>query len=179
MIDISKMEKVAECKHGNFISYFDKPFQYRSNIYGVYLIWFGLYGFYIGSSHRLNIRCYQHFKGCENNDNLPLLVDAYNKNNHCFTIFLLTNKENNSEPKEDDFIFFLKPNLNSKIPMSRNPTIGTLERIANAIGCKVVDFFQDEQAHFSAIIKYNGELKEVTSVGELEKFVIELKKEGK
>lgn len=63
--------------------------------------------------------------------------------------------------------------------MSRNPTIGTLERIANAIGCKVVDFFQDEQAPFSAIIKYNGELKEVTSVGELEKIVSELKKGAK
>ena len=61
--------------------------------------------------------------------------------------------------------------------MSRNPTIGTLERIANAIGCKVVDFFQDEQSPFSAIVKYNGELKEVTSVGELEKIVLELKRE--
>ena len=61
--------------------------------------------------------------------------------------------------------------------MSRNPTIGTLERIANAIGCKVVDFFQDEQSPFSAIVKYNGELKEVTSVGELEKIVSELKRE--
>lgn len=32
---------------------------------------------------------------------------------------------------------------------------------------------------FVAIVRYNGELKEVTSVGELEKIVNELKKEGK
>lgn len=59
--------------------------------------------------------------------------------------------------------------------MSRNPTVGTLERIANAIGCKVVDFFQDEISSFSAIIKHNGELREVTSVEELEKIIVELK----
>jgi transcriptional regulator with XRE-family HTH domain len=60
-----------------------------------------------------------------------------------------------------------------------NPNLSTLQAIAEVIGCKMVDFFQDEQAPFSAIIKYNGELKEVTSVGELEKIVSELKKEGK
>jgi transcriptional regulator with XRE-family HTH domain len=57
-----------------------------------------------------------------------------------------------------------------------NPNLSTLQAIAEVIGCKMVDFFQDEQAPFSAIIKYNGELKEVTSVGELEKIVLELKK---
>lgn len=62
--------------------------------------------------------------------------------------------------------------------MSRNPTIGTLERIANAIGCKIVDFFQDEMSSFSAIIKHNGELREITSVEELEKIVGKLKTGG-
>ena len=28
--------------------------------------------------------------------------------------------------------------------LSRNPTIGTLQRIADVVGCKVGDFFQDE-----------------------------------
>lgn len=60
-----------------------------------------------------------------------------------------------------------------------NPNLSTLQAIAEVIGCKVIDFFQDEQAHFSAIVKYNGELKEVTSVGELEKIVLELKKGAK
>ena len=29
--------------------------------------------------------------------------------------------------------------------MSRNPTVGTLERIANAINCNVSEFFTDER----------------------------------
>jgi len=29
--------------------------------------------------------------------------------------------------------------------ISRNPTISTLQRIANAAGCRVIDFFLDEQ----------------------------------
>jgi len=56
-----------------------------------------------------------------------------------------------------------------------NPNLSTLQAIAEVIGCKVVDFFKDEYNHFSAIVKYNGELKEVTSVEELEKIVNELK----
>ena len=57
-----------------------------------------------------------------------------------------------------------------------NPNLSTLQAIAEVIGCKVIDFFQDEQTFFYAIVKYNGELKEITSVGELEKIVLELKK---
>lgn len=56
-----------------------------------------------------------------------------------------------------------------------NPNLSTLQAIAEVIGCKVVDFFKDEYNHFSAIVKYNGELKEVTSIEELEKIVDELK----
>lgn len=48
-----------------------------------------------------------------------------------------------------------------------NPNLSTLQAIAEVIGCKVVDFFKDEYNHFSAIVKYNGELKEVTSIEEL------------
>ena len=59
--------------------------------------------------------------------------------------------------------------------MSRNPTVATLERIANAIGGNVGDFFQDEYSSFSAIIDYKGELRKVTNVEELEKIVEELK----
>lgn len=58
-----------------------------------------------------------------------------------------------------------------------NPNLSTLQAIAEVIGCKVVDFFQDEQPNFLAIVRYKGELKEVTSVGELERIVNELKGE--
>lgn len=33
--------------------------------------------------------------------------------------------------------------------ISRNPTVETLQKIADAIGCKVGDFFQDEADTFS------------------------------
>lgn len=56
-----------------------------------------------------------------------------------------------------------------------NPNLSTLQAIAEVIGCNVVDFFKDEYNHFSAIVKYNGELKEVTSIEELEKIVQEIK----
>lgn len=58
-----------------------------------------------------------------------------------------------------------------------NPNLSTLQAIAEVIGCKVVDFFKDEYNHFSAIVKYNGELKEVTSIEELERIVNEIKGE--
>lgn len=56
-----------------------------------------------------------------------------------------------------------------------NPNLSTLQAIAEVIDCRVVDFFKDENNYFSAIVKYNGELKEVTSIEELEKIVQELK----
>ena len=58
-----------------------------------------------------------------------------------------------------------------------NPNLSTLQAIAEVIGCKVSDFFQDERSSFSAIIDYKGELKKVTSIEELEKIVQELKGE--
>lgn len=36
--------------------------------------------------------------------------------------------------------------------MSRNPTVGTLERIANAINCNVSEFFTDEKNASNTII---------------------------
>nr|DAQ14350.1 MAG TPA: Helix-turn-helix XRE-family like protein [Caudoviricetes sp.]DAY16054.1 MAG TPA: Helix-turn-helix XRE-family like protein [Caudoviricetes sp.] len=36
--------------------------------------------------------------------------------------------------------------------MSRNPTVGTLERIANAINCNVSEFFTDEKDATNTII---------------------------
>ena len=36
--------------------------------------------------------------------------------------------------------------------MSRNPTVGTLERIANAINCSVGEFFADEKDASNTII---------------------------
>ena len=57
-----------------------------------------------------------------------------------------------------------------------NPSLSTLRAIAEVIGCKVVDFFQDEISSFLAIVRCNGELREVTSVEELEKIILEAKK---
>ena len=59
-----------------------------------------------------------------------------------------------------------------------NPNLSTLQAIAEVIGCKVSDFFQDEHT-FSAIIDYKGELKKVVSIGELEKIIQEIKESRK
>lgn len=56
-----------------------------------------------------------------------------------------------------------------------NPNLSTLQAIAEVIGCKISDFFQDECSSFSAIIDNKGELKKVTSIEELEKIVQKLK----
>lgn len=76
-------------------------------------------------------------------------------------------KERNLMPKAS------KSSLSQSI--NGNPNLSTLQSIAEVIGCKVTDFFKDETSDFSAIIDYNGELRKVTSVEELEKVVKELK----
>lgn len=44
--------------------------------------------------------------------------------------------------------------------ISGNPTYNTMSRVAEAIGCSVVDFFSDERtdnkADFAAFVRYNG-----------------------
>jgi hypothetical protein len=56
-----------------------------------------------------------------------------------------------------------------------NPNLSTLQAIAEVIGCKISDFFQDEYSSFSAIIDNKGKLEKVTSIEELEKIVQKLK----
>lgn len=42
--------------------------------------------------------------------------------------------------------------------ISGNPTYNTMSRVAEAIGCSVVDFFSDERTdnNFAAFVRYNG-----------------------
>lgn len=63
--------------------------------------------------------------------------------------------------------------------LSRNPTIGTLQKIADVIGCKVGDFFIDEvdgnYNELTALIHYKGDFYKATTIAELEKIVAEIK----
>lgn len=63
--------------------------------------------------------------------------------------------------------------------LSRNPTIKTLQRIADTIGCNIGDFFADEcrQADaFLAVIKDGDRCYTAHSVDELQKVTDEIKK---
>lgn len=63
--------------------------------------------------------------------------------------------------------------------LSRNPTIGTLQKIADVVGCKVGDFFIDEvnmnNNELTALIHHKGEFYKATTIAELEKIVAEIK----
>lgn len=69
--------------------------------------------------------------------------------------------------------------------LSRNSfSTDRLNDIATALGVPMWQLFASPAevsggSDFVAIVRCNGELKEVTSVGELENIVLELKKEGK
>ncbi|EFA42907.1 hypothetical protein HMPREF0645_2657 [Hallella bergensis DSM 17361] len=77
------------------------------------------------------------------------------------------------------------PSFYRQINSPESISMKTLLKIADSVGCKVNDFFFPpsekivNRNNFLAIVKYNGELKEVTSVEELEKIVGDLKKEEK
>lgn len=83
-----------------------------------------------------------------------------------------TNKE--GEPKPTD-----KSAISNMI--NKNPTVATLERIANIIDCKVSDFFKDEITpdNFTALIDNEGTLYKATSLEELKSIIkqIETKNE--
>lgn len=77
--------------------------------------------------------------------------------------------------REDSFSIALKRNTLS---------IAKLEKIATALDVPMWQLFASPAEvtvdnNFLAIIRYKGELKEVTSVGELEKIVSELKNGAK
>lgn len=59
--------------------------------------------------------------------------------------------------------------------LSRNPTIGTLQKIANAIGCNVGDFFSDElkieKPELTALIRFRGQLYQADTIEELKEVV--------
>jgi transcriptional regulator with XRE-family HTH domain len=52
--------------------------------------------------------------------------------------------------------------------LNRNPTMRTLQRIADVLGCKVGDFFKDEiePSEFVALVKCNGNTYSVSSIPE-------------
>ncbi len=48
--------------------------------------------------------------------------------------------------------------------LCNNPTVGYLQRLADAIGCKVVDFFTDEDAGQPERAELNGKVMEIDGV---------------
>lgn len=64
--------------------------------------------------------------------------------------------------------------------VSGNPTYNTMVRVAEAIGCSVVDFFADERedekkTDFAAFIRYNGVHYTADTLEEFEKIAEEIK----
>lgn len=59
--------------------------------------------------------------------------------------------------------------------LSRNPTVGTLQKIANVIGCKVGNFFEDEisanGSDLIALIRFRGHLYQADTIEELKDIV--------
>ena len=58
-----------------------------------------------------------------------------------------------------------------------NPTVETMRKIADAIGCDIADFFADEsnKKKLTALIDYKGTLYRADNIGELEMIVKEIK----
>lgn len=77
-----------------------------------------------------------------------------------------------------------KNTISNLINDKTKPSLGTINEIAEKIGVPMWQLFASPEEvagrnDFLAIIKYNGELKEVSSVEELENIINEIKKEGK
>lgn len=62
--------------------------------------------------------------------------------------------------------------------LNGNPSLDRLQEIARIIGVSLSELVKDEN-QLNGYIEVGGELKKVTSVGELEKIVSELKKGAK
>lgn len=61
-----------------------------------------------------------------------------------------------------------------------NPTVETLRKIAEAIGCNITEFFADEadmskEVGLTALVDYRGTLYRADSIGELEMVVEKIK----
>lgn len=66
--------------------------------------------------------------------------------------------------------------------LSRNPTVGTLQKIADVIGCKVGDFFADEinidKSELTALIHHKGDFYKAGTIEELKKIVAEIEEKA-
>lgn len=66
--------------------------------------------------------------------------------------------------------------------LSRNPTVGTLQKIADVIGCKVGDFFADEinidKDELTALIQHKGDFYKANTIEELKKVVAEIEEKA-
>ena len=75
----------------------------------------------------------------------------------------------------------LSQHINGKIykgkRVSANPSLDILQRIADAIGCDVVDLFDRPQSYsdFTALIKKGNNLYSASSIEELEALIPKLK----
>lgn len=58
-----------------------------------------------------------------------------------------------------------------------NPTVAALERYAKAIGCRVSDFFEEESDSFVALVRVGTKAYHVDSLDELERLVLDLRRE--
>ena len=56
-----------------------------------------------------------------------------------------------------------------------NPTVETLQKIANALDVSIVDLFENNSKGFTALIDNDGLLYKASNIAELEKIVSELK----
>lgn len=55
--------------------------------------------------------------------------------------------------------------------ISGNPTIGTLQKVADALGVDFLELFAPSKADFTAIIDYGGELRRFDSVEDLAEYI--------
>ena len=58
-----------------------------------------------------------------------------------------------------------------------NPTLETLQKIADALDVQIVDLFERDSDKLNAIIVHNNKHYEASTVAELEKIIAELKTE--
>lgn len=97
----------------------------------------------------------------------------------CYTIIIIYDMKISKTIKEHGFtiqqvadaIGLQRSSLANTI--GGNPTVETLRKIAEAIGCNITEFFSDEEyaskeVGLTALVDYNGTLYRADSVGELE-----------
>lgn len=67
--------------------------------------------------------------------------------------------------------------LKATIGKNGNPSVNTLKKIANAIGCEVGDFFAPTNYNANTIvgfIKYRGKIKEINSCDDVRELLNEI-----